>query len=194
MTTPDPRALPGHASHAAARSVPRRLIARLACFFPAAFVADRRQPHKPLKIGIDADLIAAGMLTPREASSALRCYTSRRMYYVATVAGGVRFDLDGKVAGEVTPQAAAWAGRKLAETRNAAPASRKAPRDVTHVRPSTDIRRLSLADLRAAAAARRAGQAQGKADTTVTNPKDHAWARCRRCLEAEGPRHRDERV
>jgi sRNA-binding protein len=75
--------------------VPGKLIAKLATRFPAAFVADRRQPHKPLKIGIDADLIAAGHLTRREVKSALRCYTSRRMYHVAVAAGGSRFDLDG---------------------------------------------------------------------------------------------------
>jgi hypothetical protein len=32
-----------------------------------AFVAERWQPHKPLKICIDADLIATGVLTPSEA-------------------------------------------------------------------------------------------------------------------------------
>jgi hypothetical protein len=43
------------------------------------------------KIGIDADLIATGILTPFEVESALHCYTGRRMYLVATAAGGCRF-------------------------------------------------------------------------------------------------------
>jgi ProP effector len=153
MSIPDPRAQGGHAGHGAAKLVPRKLIAMLATRFPAAFVADRRQPHKPLKIGVDADLIASRILTPGEVKSALRCYTNRRMYHVATASGGLRFDLDGNACGQVTPRASAWAGAQLArmdaaaaaERRNAAPASRKAPPDE---KPSNDVqRRLSLAEV-----------------------------------------------
>jgi len=169
MSISDPRARGGHAGHRAAKPVPRKLIAMLVTRFPALFVADRRQLHKPLKIGIDADLIAAGILTRREARSALRCYTNRRMYYVATVAGGRRFDLDGSPAGEVTPRAVEWARQQIArmdaaaERRTATPASRETLREETRIQPSTNVhRRLSLDDLRAAAAARRSG-AQGKA-------------------------------
>jgi sRNA-binding protein len=90
------------------------LVSALADLFRRAFVAERWQPHKPLKIGIDADLIASGILTPSEVDSALSSYPSRRMYPVPTAAGGFRFDLDGNPADEVTPQAAEWARAKLA--------------------------------------------------------------------------------
>jgi sRNA-binding protein len=106
------------------------------------------------------------------------------MYLVTAVAGGPRFDLDSQPAGEVTAQAAEWARGKLAhidarparearkaaegrawiEARRAAPAaagerktppaSSQAPRERTHVRPSSGVHRHSLADLRASTARR----------------------------------------
>jgi sRNA-binding protein len=81
----------------------RRTIATLADLFPAAFVADKRAPHRPLKVGIHADLIATGLVTPREVRNAPVIYDGRRMYQAALAAGGPRFDLDGNIAGEVTP-------------------------------------------------------------------------------------------
>jgi ProQ/FINO family len=51
-------------------------------------------------------LSQTGILTPREVGSALHHYVARRMYLVATAAGGDRFDLDGNPAGEVTSQQA----------------------------------------------------------------------------------------
>jgi sRNA-binding protein len=41
-------------------------IAALAALFPATFVADSWQRHKPLKLGIHLDLIARGVLVRRE--------------------------------------------------------------------------------------------------------------------------------
>lgn len=82
---------------------PLALISIVADLFPRAFIAERWQPRKVLKIGIDTDLIATGILTPSEVESALSSYTSHRTYLVATAAGGFRFDLDGNPAGEVAP-------------------------------------------------------------------------------------------
>jgi hypothetical protein len=56
-----------------ADSSPTGLVSTLADLFPKTFVAERWQPHSPLKIGIDADLIATGLLMPREVESALGC-------------------------------------------------------------------------------------------------------------------------
>jgi ProP effector len=163
------------------------LVSALADLYPRVFAGERWQPHKPLKIGIDADLIVTGVLTASEVEAALSCYTSRRMYLAATAAGGSRFDLNGHPAGEVTAQAAEWARAKVAhmdarpareakkaaegrawvearrvaraaaESRNAMAASSQPPCQKTYVRLSSAwVRRLSRADLAAAAAARRA--------------------------------------
>jgi sRNA-binding protein len=105
-------------------------------------------------------------MTLAEVRSALHCYASRRMYLAATVAGGLRFDLDGQPAGEVTARAAEWARGRLAimdaaaaraasERSKAVPASSQPRREKMHIRPSSGVHRHSLADLRIAAAARR---------------------------------------
>lgn len=159
---------------------PADLVSTLADLFPRAFVAERWRPHKPLRVGIDADLIATGVVKAWEVHRVLRFYCGRRMYLVATAAGGPRFDLDGTPVGAVTPQEAEWASRQLArmdsrparETRKAAEA-RKAAAVATEERKeapapsrpwrektcarlsSAAVGRLSLADLRAAAAAPR---------------------------------------
>jgi ProP effector len=77
-------------------------IAALAELFPETFTRERWQPHKPLKVGIDQDLIAAGVLTESEVGSLLSHYTRRRQYQVALAAGGARSGLDGNPCGEVT--------------------------------------------------------------------------------------------
>jgi ProP effector len=159
------------------------IIAALTDLFPQAFAAEKWQPHRPLKIGIHLDLAASDIMTPSEAQTALRSYARRRMYLVAVAAGGTRIDLNGNPAGEVTPAEAAWARERLAhmdaqevrraadgralieahraaraaaEKRDAAPAASQPPREKTHRRASASVYRDSLADLRAAAAARRA--------------------------------------
>jgi sRNA-binding protein len=80
----------------------KRVISLVAERFPAAFVADKGAPHRPLKVGVHADLLATGLLTPREVRNALVVYTGRLQYQRAVAAGGARFDLGGNVAGEVT--------------------------------------------------------------------------------------------
>jgi ProP effector len=92
---------------------PADLIRTLAERFPV-FVAEGWQEHKPLAVGIHEALAAAGLLQPGEVAIALRCYAGRRRYLAAVAAGGVRFDLDGNPAGEVTEQQATWARGRLA--------------------------------------------------------------------------------
>jgi len=78
-------------------------IAALADLFPAGFLYERWQPHRPLKIGIDQDLIATGVLTKQEVRAVLWVYTRHYQYFVAIARGGPRFDLNGQPCGEVTP-------------------------------------------------------------------------------------------
>jgi sRNA-binding protein len=188
----------------ARREALKRTIAILAEAFPPAFVADKGKPHRPLKIGIHADLLATRLLTPREVRNALVVYTGPRMYQAALAAGGARVGLNGDVAGEVTPDQAeraiaavarieakvvarAEAARKQKAARKAARATQQEdaslnPRKIgvsrdlsvenkperpdcqparrTPPPPPSDSappRRLGLADLKAAAAARRNG-------------------------------------
>jgi ProP effector len=64
-------------------------------------------------------------MTRRAVRSALHAYTRRRTYLAAVKAGAPRLDLDGKAAGEVTPQKAAWAKEKLGLIDAAAAARRQ---------------------------------------------------------------------
>jgi sRNA-binding protein len=80
---------------------PEKTIIALAARFPSTFVADPVRSHRPLKIGIGNDLVAAGF-PAREANAALKTYTDRLAYQRVVAAGGYRVDLDGNVAGEVT--------------------------------------------------------------------------------------------
>jgi ProP effector len=158
-------------------------ISALAELFPAVFVADRWKPHKPLKIGIHQDLIDAGVLSPDECRDVLRLYTWRLQYQKVVAAGGPRFDLDGHADGEVSPDEIAHAkaivtaieqkreakARAIATEKKAArkaaklPAPTQAPREVLPA-PLVKPRRLGLADLKAAARARREAAGEPQAD------------------------------
>jgi len=170
-------------------------IAVLSELFPAVIVADRWAPHRPLRVGIRADLVATGLLTPSECSDALRHYCVRLQYQRALAAGGARFDLDGNPVGAVTPDdieraqaavarmeakqaakataarqvavarmqaktiARAAAAHQVAKTGHASqqpsPPQSPAPPPSPPTQESAAPRRLGLADLRAAALARR---------------------------------------
>jgi sRNA-binding protein len=154
----------------------KRVISLLAERSPAAFVADKWAPHRPLKVGIHADLLATGLLTPSEVRNALVVYTGRLQYQCAVAGGGARFDLDGNPTDEVTAEEMAYAAasvarheaRAIAKTettraiRQAAYAERKrAKKQAVTPTPSDNAvhHRDGLADLKAAAAARRNGGA-----------------------------------
>ena len=90
-------------------------LARLAEAFPQTFVLEKHRPHRPLKVGIAADIPArCPALDRRELGVALGAYTRRVMYLKGLVAGAARVDLDGNPAGEVTARDAECA-TKLAE-------------------------------------------------------------------------------
>jgi len=155
----------------------RQHIVALAELFPACFVADKWETHRPLKVGIKADLIATGLLTPNECRRVLGLYVGRLGYQRAVAAGGMRVDLDGWPAGEVQPDQAEHAAAAVAQMeaqvlaqaeaariekaerrRVAKQAMPKAP-PKTSAPDSPAPRRLGLADPKAAAAARRNGGA-----------------------------------
>ena len=74
------------------------------------------RPHRPLKVGIAADIPARCPAVERRVLSvALSAYARRVMYLRALVAGAARVDLDGNPAGEVTAGDAEYAAAKLAE-------------------------------------------------------------------------------
>jgi sRNA-binding protein len=125
-------------------------MALLAERFPRCF--DERN-RRPLKIGINADVVVAmaGTMTARDVANALRFYTG------SLTAGAGRLDLDGNLAGTVTPEEEAaaltkqraWAARKAA---GAASTAKAKPQVVA------GPKRLTLADLKQAAKERKRRQ------------------------------------
>jgi sRNA-binding protein len=154
----------------------RQHIAALSELFPACIVADKWETHRPLKVGMHADLLATGLLTPREVRNALVVYTGRLQYQRALAAGGPRFDLDGNVVGEVAADeiehARAVVAQMEAKVLAQAEAARiekaerkRVARQARQTKPkappsdSTAPRRLGLSDLKRAAVERRNGGA-----------------------------------
>jgi ProP effector len=134
------------------------LIGKLAERFPAAFAINPRY-RQPLKIGIHYDIAAAlsDTVTPREVSDALRMYTSSSRYLKALVAGADRVDLNGMPTGTVTAEHADIAKAQYEQRRDKHKAKQKqqTPKNGAG-KAALAPRRLSLADLRAAAKARQA--------------------------------------
>ena len=90
-------------------------LARLTEAFPQTFVLERNRPHRPLKVGIAADIPARCPAVERRVlGAALSAYTRRVMYLEGMVAGAARVDLDGNPAGEVTAKDEAYATATLA--------------------------------------------------------------------------------
>ena len=88
----------------------------LATRYPRAFVLEKYRPHRPLKVGVAADILArCPVLTRRELGPALGVYAKRVMYLQSLVAGAIRIDLDGNPAGEVSAADAEHAAATLAE-------------------------------------------------------------------------------
>jgi ProP effector len=144
-------------------------INKLAALFPTSFTRDRCDPHRPLKIGIHRDILAHGILTEDEANAALAMYTRRPMYQRALAAGGVRVDLDGNPAGEVTAEQVQAAERSVAgmeknraRKAKAAAEQRAAAKAEANdaTAPAPAPKRLGLSELRAAALARRAAESR----------------------------------
>ena len=144
------------------------LIGVLAERFPACFAVNPSY-RQPLKLGIHVDILAqlSDTIAPRDLSVALRIYCSNIKYLKALVAGADRVDLNGMPAGTVTAEHADIANAQYEERRDKHKAKQKqqAPtngaaksglRPVTvEKKPDAAPRRISLADLRMAAQARR---------------------------------------
>lgn len=156
----------GAAPMAKKRSRAKAVVAALAARFPKCFaLPDAR--YRPLKVGIDADLLAAldGSIPRTELIRALAMYCSSDGYLRRVLAGALRVrPLEGKPAGVVTADDEKHAKAKLAATRakrDAAPLEPPQDRPRKHIRASEQKaespRRLSLADLREAARRRRDG-------------------------------------
>src|SRR6476646_5473046 len=91
-------------------------LTRLAEWFPQTFVLEKHLPHRPLKVGIAADILArCPVITRRELGPVLGIYAKRVMYLQSLVAGAIRIDLDGNPAGEVSAADAEHAAATLAE-------------------------------------------------------------------------------
>jgi ProP effector len=91
------------------------VVARLAADFPRTFTLEKHLPHRPLKVGVAADLRAALPDLPRAVlGTALAAYTKRIMYLQALTARAPRVDLAGNPAGGVTALEAGYASAVLA--------------------------------------------------------------------------------
>ena len=148
-------------------------VATIALFaekYPRAFFMLEAR-RRPLKVGIDVDLAASlnGALTPSQLHNALRVYTHAIDYLSGMYTGAVRIDLNGQAAGTVAVKAARKAGKELVDRLSRADARRKARREAEARPPcsggraggtvSVKPKRLGLADLRAAALARKVATA-----------------------------------
>ena len=112
------------------------LLDRLVEAFPACF---NRSAPKPLKIGLDEELLArAGVhpaladLSPDQIRQALQFYAQRPAYRRSLAKGGPRYGLDGQPAGEVTPEQ-----QRDASTRRKTP-----PAPAPPAAPAVDLKAL----------------------------------------------------
>jgi ProP effector len=138
----------------------RDLIEVFQDFWPQTFsVYEARR--RPLKIGIHRDLEAAadGAITAAEIEIALRSYTRNVGYLRACKENAARINLDGGPAGSVSTDDAANAAHQLLTYKRKKELARAAANTAATPPADAALRRLSLDDLRAAAAERRLGGA-----------------------------------
>ena len=148
----------------------KAVITVLAVKFPNCFaVPDTRR--RPLKVGIDADLLAALGDTIRrtELIRALAMYCSSEGYLERVLTGAWRIDLEGKLAGAVSADDEKHAKAKQAGIRTrreavmaaaitqAASSRAQGPSLALKAEPGPGPKRMSLADLREAARRRSEG-------------------------------------
>jgi sRNA-binding protein len=159
-------------------------IAELVVAFPAAFTHDPTLV-RPVKLGIKDDIYTQSAISRRRITAALRSYCNSVHYLRVSTEGAVRIDLTGEPAGTVTTTEARHATERLAllvkvaakraskvagassgaqtpkgagtESPRAATAAPKARIRALAAEPTTPgPKRLSLGDLKRAAAARKA--------------------------------------
>jgi ProP effector len=149
----------------------RNIIVQLAEKYPGCFFIyyERR---RPLALGIRA-LISVDGVSDADLQLALQYYVWSAGYLRASVAGAARVGLDGSAAGSVSEAEAVFAANKLAAVRKRANQKKRARKQEMQARKKAKEQeqtpapapapappaRLSLGDLRAAAAARRASAA-----------------------------------
>jgi sRNA-binding protein len=144
-----------------------RVIGDLLAAFPLAFSTEAGHV-KPLAIGIRQQIYARCTFPHRSVGAALWRYTRRAAYLRTIIEGAVRVDLDGAASGQVTAMEAGYAAEQLMAC---LPVGAGKPKDTItpDTRATADMpqspanrnaakpgpRRIGLADLRQAAAARR---------------------------------------
>jgi ProP effector len=136
------------------------MIAELARRFPETFTAERWRAHRPLAIGAHVALLEAAPDLAGAIWLALRRYTGRLLYQQALVEGATRVDLAGKPVGTVSAAHARLAARKVrrivAAREAQAVLERETRKPANRRNYEKPTRKLGLADLKAAAVARRA--------------------------------------
>ena len=147
-----------------------QVVRDLVAAFPAAFSAEPRHV-RPLAIGIRQQIYARCSFSHshRSVGDALRRYTKCAAYLATIIEGAVRVDLDGATSGNVTAMEAAHAAEQImtslavgvGKPKDTIKPSTPATASLSQSPPNrgaakTGPRRLGLADLRQAAAARRA--------------------------------------
>jgi ProP effector len=147
----------------------KAVITVLAAKFPKCFAVPDAH-RRPIKVGIDADLLAAlgGSIRRTELIRALAMYCSSEGYLERMLTGAWRVDLEGKPAGAVSAEDEKHAKAKQAGIRTrreavmAAAAIPQAAASRAHepalaqkAESRREPKRLSLADLREAARRRR---------------------------------------
>ena len=136
-------------------------IALLAELYPKCFFVYQER-RRPLKLGIHLDIQAAldGAITPTELYQALGYYCSNPVYLSHLRKDAWRLNLTGELAGAVTDdeEAHAWARLVGIRAKNAARTAAKAAEAKAKAKAQPPpVKRLSLADLKAAALARKPG-------------------------------------
>ena len=96
------------------RAANQAAVAQISELYPKAF---NRDAVKPLKIGIQEDLLAEAKLSKGKIKRALASYVRSPLYYKSLVAGADRVDLTGEAAGKVTEQEAEHAKAMLKKVR-----------------------------------------------------------------------------
>jgi ProP effector len=96
------------------RAANQAAIAQISELYPKAF---NRDQVKPLKIGIQEDLLADEKLAKGKIKRALASYVRAAAYYKSLVEGADRVDLNGESAGKVTAAEAEHAKAMLKQQR-----------------------------------------------------------------------------
>lgn len=97
------------------RAANQAAVAQISELYPNVF---NRNAVKPLKIGIQEELLADEKLSKGKIKRALASYVRAPQYYKSLQPGADRIDLSGEAAGKVTEQEAEHAKKMLKEMRD----------------------------------------------------------------------------